>query len=163
MGSAADARFRVGGNGEQLDRGGEVAGLIAEIVKRDVQARRERERVERRRRIPVLLLLLLLLSGFGTWNFLRITAPTPVPLIQTEQAARAQLYLISTSLDAWRAEQGRLPTTLSEAGLDMRGVSYSLEAGRYILVAEHGGVQVTFREGQDRSPFAAALGVAGES
>lgn len=161
MSSAADSRFHLTGGGDKLERSGEVAGLIAEIVQRDAQARRERERQVKRRRIPVLMFMLVLLVGFGTWNFLRITKPPVVPPVQTERAARAQLYLIASSLDAYRDARGRLPSTLAEAGLDARGVQYTMEAGRYVLVAQHGVMQVTFREGQDKTPFAAALGPGG--
>lgn len=163
MSSAADPRMRADRNTENMGRGEEVAGLIAEIVQRDVQARRERDRVVKRRRVPVLTFLLVLLVGFGTWNFLRITKPPVVPAAQVEQSARAQLYLIASSLDAYRTERGRLPSTLAEAGLDARGIEYTLEAGRYLLVARHGTSQVTFREGQDKTPFAAALGFGGGS
>lgn len=161
MSGAADTRFPLPGQADGPERGGEVAGLIAEIVQRDAQARRERERRDMRRRLPVLLCLLVLLTGFGTWNFLRITKRPTLPPVQVEQAARAQLFLIASSLDAYRAEHGELPGSLDDAALDAAGVEYRVEGGRYELVARLGAWQLTFREGQDRRPFAAALGVGG--
>ena len=153
--------------GWQLDgsstanRGQEVAGLIAEIVQRDVDTRRARAVQRRKLHVPVLLVLFLALAGFGAWNFVRITAPPEIPATQIEAAARARLYLISASLDAYRRERNTLPATLAEAGLDSGGIVYSLEAGRYMLVAQYGSVRVTYREGQDKKPFAASLRVGG--
>jgi hypothetical protein len=148
-------------DGSTVNRGQEVAGLIAEIVQRDVDARRERARQRRNLHIPVLLVLFLTLAGFGTWNFLRITTPPEIPAAQIEAAARARLYLIGASLDAYRRERNTLPSTLAEAGLDSDGITYSLESGRYMLVAQYGSVRVTYREGQDKKPFAASLRVGG--
>ena len=122
-----------------------------------------REREVKRRRVPVLLCLLILLSGFGTWNFLRITRPPVLPAVQAEQAARAQLFLIASSLDRYREERGRLPVSLAQAGLDATGVEYRLEGGRYRLVARTGPMRITLREGDDKTPFAAALGIGGDS
>lgn len=162
MSGAAGTRTRAGAMTENLERGGEVAGLIAEIVKRDAHARRAREGEARRRRVPVLLFLFVLLAGFGTWNFLRITQPAELPVVQAERAARAQLFLIASSLDRYRQDQGRLPSSLEEAGLDATGVEYRLEGGRYLLIVR-APTQVVLREGQDKTPFAAAFGIGGDS
>lgn len=143
---------------DALERGGQVADLIAEIVRKDVPTKAE----VARRRLPFLLILLALFGGFGTWNFLRITAPPAIPTVQTERATRAQLYLVSSSLDSWKRDHGQLPATLAEAGLDMSGMSYERVDGRYVLIAENGPVRLTYREGQDKAPLAAALGVGGD-
>jgi hypothetical protein len=143
------------------NRGQEVAGLIAEIVQRDVDARHARASQHRKLHVPVMVVLFVILAGFGTWNFLRISKLPEIPAAQIEAAARGRLYLIAASLDAYRREHNTLPATLAEAGLDSDGIVYSLEAGRYMLVARYGSVRVTYREGQDKAPFAAALRVGG--
>jgi hypothetical protein len=148
--------YQIDGRGG-ANRGEEVAGLIAQIVRRDVETRRARANVRSRRHIPILVVIFIALTGFGAWNFLRITEPAAIPQDQSEAAARARLYLISSSLDAYRLERGRLPATLVEAGLDANGVSYNIESGRYTLVAQYGNVRVTYQEGQDKAPFAAAM------
>jgi hypothetical protein len=140
-----------------VNRGQEVAGLIAEIVQRDSDGRSAKAIQKRNLHVPVMLVLFLILAGFGVWNFLRISAPPEIPVVQVEAAARARLYLTSSSLDAYRRERGTLPATLAEIGLDNDGMTYSLEAGRYTLVAQYGTVRVSYREGQDKAPFAGAL------
>lgn len=158
----AGSRFPGSGSGAEHGRGQEVAGLIAEIMQRDVDARRaSAEQQQKKRRIPVMMVLLVALIGFGTWNFIRITEPPVIPQAESEDAARASLYLIASSLDAYRTRFGRLPTSLAEAGLEKAGVSYSLQGGRYILVARYGAISVTLQDGQDRTMFARSLRAGG--
>jgi hypothetical protein len=155
----AGAGYRLDG-AESMERGAQVAGLITDILNSDAA---KRAAPPQKRRFPTMIVLLVLFTSFGVWNFIRITADPNVPVVQTERAARAQLFLVSSALDTWRNEQGRLPRSLEEAGLDMRGVSYVVTDGRYELNAVHGLVRLRYREGQDKAPLAAALGIGGES
>lgn len=146
--------FRLDGAGVGPDRNTEVANLIAEIVEKD----RVREPRPRRRRAHLLPILLVVLSALGLWNFMRITAVPQLPESEAEASARAALYLISASLDEYRRTHGALPSSLEAAGLDTEGVIYEIEASRYVLRTEYGRVRITYHEGQNKAPFAAALG-----
>jgi hypothetical protein len=147
-------------------QGGEVAHLIADIVRRESAQRADRERQQAKPpkgKAPALVVLLAVLVAFGVWNAIQIRRVPLPPPAQVEVAARASIYLTASALDSHRRTRGGLPASLEEAGLDVAGLSYRVEAGRYVLTMLTSVQTHVYREGEDLAPYAAALGVAGES
>ncbi len=148
--------FRIDTSAFDRDRHPQMPPPVSETVVSDDGAHR---RFPRRRRYRILPVLLVAISALGVWSFVRATALPVVPAAEAETSARAALYLIANSLDDHRRNHGVLPASLTELGVDIEGVSYRIEANRYVLKAAHDRLRITYREGQDKAPFAAGLGV----
>lgn len=110
-------------------------------------------KVERR----LLTVLLLVFIGVGAWNIRVLTATQTLSPSQTVADLEASIYLAAKTIDAELEDQGSLPLTLNELGIDDDGLTYRTTEGGYELEVRVGRHTVSYRSGEDFSRFEAAF------
>ena len=110
----------------------------------------ERRRRQDERRRPYWLVGVLLLITAWLWLFppssLRVDPPEPQPIQQEEEALRFAMYVQAQRIRAFRADNGRLPDRLEEAGPPLPGMRYTVLAdGLYQLTGETDRLTLTYQ------------------
>lgn len=86
-------------------------------------------------RIPVVVIVSLLFVTVVTHNVRAWTPdPAPQPVAMQERTAQVSLLVAGQRVEAFRAEHGRLPASLEEAGLPATTLQYQVDGDRYRLV-----------------------------
>ena len=105
----------------------------------------------------VVLVVLLLLNG---WIWVdrpaRLVgeAPPTWSEAERERALRFHLYVQGQKLEAYRAEHGRLPEVLDDAGTPLPGIRYQAAGSRsWELLGESGQVRILLRASQPMGEF----------
>ena len=103
-------------------------------------------------RPPVLAGVALAFVGVVIWNFFVFMeeAPPPPPT-QEETVLPANLYIAAQSIEAFRSENGRLPSDLEEVGLPTESFRYRITGSNYELTAVgvHGTQEFRADEGME--------------
>jgi hypothetical protein len=107
-------------------------------------------------RAPFMIGLLILLAGLTIGN-LRPAAPPPAD--DDEAAARFTIYLTAETIEAYRDSAGTLPSGLEQVGLADDDLTYAVRDGSYTLTARVGDATVTYVDGEDLAPYAAAYDI----
>jgi hypothetical protein len=84
------------------------------------------------------------------WLFLR---PAPEPPQLQEASLRLRMFVEIEHIDRFRSANGRLPTSLIEAGGDSVGLTYTPSGRGYILIGKNGAIRVTYRSGTQPESF----------
>ena len=112
----------------------------------------------RRSRAPLLALVtvpaFVVLTVFNIWS-VRETGPA-FTAAQDEGAGRFAIFVVQRQLEAFRTMHGRLPATLSEVDPQERTVRYHTNGSSYVLTVDAGRTVLTFREGDDLTPYQTA-------
>ena len=99
-------------------------------------------------RLQVLVPLLLLLGGLTATLVLRpawFFIPAPVESAPLRDARlRVLMYLQIDRIEQFRSSQGRLPSSLSEAGADTAGLRYTPSSSSYSVTGSAGGASITY-------------------
>jgi hypothetical protein len=101
--------------------------------------------------VAVLLVSLAGVVGRAVW-----IQRQPVVLAsqdRLDRSVRASVYLAVRVVENYRAQHGRHPSTLGEAGEEDLDVTYTLQGETYTVTASVGGVSATYRSGDDLAPF----------
>jgi hypothetical protein len=135
-----------------------------------IEAYQEVVRSEREKRVsgPLLepepprrrfaLLMALMAAGLAAllvlqpaWLF--SSAPPPEPPAVQEASLRLTMFRAIELINAYRAVQGRLPTTLAEAGADTTGLRYERTADGYTVTGTNGPRTLTYTWPADPHEF----------
>ncbi|HEX6643046.1 MAG TPA: hypothetical protein VF037_00095 [Gemmatimonadales bacterium] len=134
--------------------------LQADAEKREKEAAAPPPRARRRRMHPIATLSLLLLVIVGgyvviaqpTWVFERGAPPESVTV--QEASLRLAMAMQFQRIERFRAQSGRLPTTMEEAGPVMPGVRYQARhPDGFTLTGTNGSVTLTLQSTQSVSAF----------
>lgn len=108
---------------------------------------------------PVLVVLSLLFVGVGVWNvrWLQDARSPAFSEGQVEESLRATIFLTVVGLEAHRSRTGAYPPTLEAVGLDDPALEYRLEGDRFVLVGPQVDPPLSYRTGEDLTPFELAL------
>jgi hypothetical protein len=126
----------------------------------DAEARNARRDREKRRNpayawATVLVggaLLAYLWTARPAWVF--VTAEAPAMTAEEEEATlRFALYLERNRIDAFQQREGRLPTSLDEAGPVETGVDYLREGSSFALEGRRGALQLRLSAAMDSDSF----------
>jgi hypothetical protein len=79
--------------------------------------------------------------------------PTPESLVVREASLRISVANAAQHIERYRQRTGRLPATLAEAGAHESGLDYEPASTVYKLMADTGGVRVTYDSGQPLAQF----------
>ena len=79
--------------------------------------------------------------------------PTPESLVVREASLRISVANAAQHIERFRQRTGRLPATLAEAGAHEGGLDYEPASSVYKLLADTGGVRVTYDSGQPLTQF----------
>jgi hypothetical protein len=79
--------------------------------------------------------------------------PTPESLVVREASLRITVANAAQHIERFRNRTGRLPTTLGEAGAHESNLDYEPANAVYKLLADTGGVRVTYDSGQPLTQF----------
>jgi hypothetical protein len=132
--------------------GQEAAELVAATLKHAA----EREQAAKAKRppkqqpkwmLPVGLnlgvLAAYLLIAPPAWVVMNPIAPPPEP--QQVEGLRTAMYFATTRIDNFRIQNGRLPSSLAEAGVSYQGIDYTPQGdSTYVLVSSVGEETVVF-------------------
>ena len=113
-----------------------VRSLVTEFAEEKVKER-ELEVRQRRRRKNTLLVPGLVVACLGAWllPFPRpASAAQSQPIGFTMASGRLTLLLAARRIETFRARHRRLPSTLTDAGIDERGMSYTPSRGATFIV-----------------------------
>ncbi|MFN8647441.1 MAG: hypothetical protein U0104_11800 [Gemmatimonadales bacterium] len=106
---------------------------------------------------PFWILMLSLAAGLGAtlvlqpeWLFPKV-APEP-PALQ-EASLRVRMYVEIDHIEAFKAQEGRLPATLLEARGDTTGLTYAPGEGGYSLTGRNGSISLTYASSQAPREF----------
>lgn len=86
-------------------------------------------------RVPVVAIVSLLFVTVVAHNVQAWTPdPVPQPVAMQQRTAQVSLLVAGQRIEAFRDENGRLPTSLEEAGLPGAGLQYEVDGDSYRLV-----------------------------
>lgn len=141
-------------------RGQEAADAVAAVLKhaaeRDAAARAKiPPKPQSRWALPVGInlgvLALYLLAFTPDWVTVDpIPAPDPAARVES---LRLAMYIQVKQIEAYRIENGRLPTTLAEAGTVVPGVDYVPQGTTYLLIATAGETVLRYESSQSADDF----------
>ena len=94
-------------------------------------------------------LLFVLVTQPG-WLFPRPPEETPA---LREASLRVRMFVEIDRVERFRADSGRLPRTLVEAGSDTSGLTYLPTEGGYTLSGVNNGLSLTYRSGTSPREF----------
>lgn len=117
-----------------------------ERQKKEIKAEARRRRLKKARRVAVGATWIgIAYIWVGTPGWLTIDPP-PVPTVAEESnALRFNLYLQAQRVEAYRAERGRLPYVLDEAGPRFRGMEYRRRDNRqYQIIGRSDRVELQY-------------------
>ena len=146
----------------RLSRPDLAAQFVADIVKQRVEDARERKREvvrdrERHQRRPWLLVLIPLFFVLFGWNMLAAgSTPAVFSRAEREASLRFRIYLAAQGVKAFRDSAGYLPPDLPTIGIFEDRIAYVPDGTLYAIVGSEGGLQLTYRSGEDLQPYAAA-------
>jgi hypothetical protein len=113
---------------EEHERARALAEVLRDQAERIDTAREAEERRYRRARTRRMVLVGTWLGAAYVWIFspswTNIQPAERPPISQEARALRLNLFLETQAIEAYRAERGRLPYVLQEAGPPFRGVEY---------------------------------------
>jgi hypothetical protein len=124
------------------------------------QAEEERRRREQSRSSPIIAVGLTIILAVGV--YVAVERPTWIfpqaPLVESPEVQEASLRIgmatTAQRIERFRAAQGRLPRTLSEAGSSASGIVYELRPGsQYLLRGTNGSVRLTLSSTDSLRPF----------
>jgi hypothetical protein len=81
------------------------------------------------------------------------TPPTPESLVVREASLRISVANAAQHVERFRQRTGRLPASLVEAGAHEGGLDYEPASTVYKLLADTGGVRVTYESSQPLAQF----------
>jgi hypothetical protein len=81
------------------------------------------------------------------------TPATPESLVVREASLRISVANAAQHIERFRQRTGRLPATLGEAGAHESGLDYEPASTVYKLLADTGGVRVSYDSGQPLAKF----------
>jgi hypothetical protein len=94
--------------------------------------------------------LLVILVAQPRWLFPRPPEETPA---LSEASLRVRMFVEIDRVERFRADSGRLPRTLVEAGADTSGLTYTPVEGGYTLSGVNQGLSLTYRSGTPPREF----------
>jgi hypothetical protein len=94
--------------------------------------------------------LLIILVAQPRWLFPRPPEETPA---LSEASLRVRMFVEIDRVERFRADSGRLPRTLVEAGADTSGLTYTPAEGGYTLSGVNNGLSLTYRSGTPPREF----------
>ena len=109
-----------------------------------------------RRRLQLVLLLILVppLAALSMWNIIRSRGqPEVVTVAEETQDARFTLFVISQEIDAYIDSSGAPPLNLRQLDADEEEVQYLRVGNSYLLVYRTDNVELSYRPGDDLTPF----------
>ena len=124
-----DRRIDIGnGDGERrLERAEALAAVMRREAEKAIAQRQARPK--RFTMGPGFLFVVAGLNAyvwFGAPAWLHPAPPPPIPMEQLDSSLRLTMYVQSQRIEAFRIENGRLPTTLEEAGSPLAGMEYTI-------------------------------------
>ena len=134
--------------------------LVADAAKREKEQATRPAGPPRRRLHPVVVLSLLILVGVGAyvgiarpaWIFERGAPAEPVSM--QEASLRLAMAMQFQRIERFRAQSGRLPTTMEEAGPVMPGIRYQARhPDGFTLTGTNGTVTLTLQSTASLSAF----------
>jgi hypothetical protein len=105
----------------------------------------------------LLTFLLLAFVGLWAWNVRIMNQAAQVKPGLEQASMEACIYVAALTLDAELQDTGRLPESLVELGVDREGLTYRPRGSEYELTARAEDQSVSFRSGEDLSPYEAAF------
>ncbi len=131
---------------------------VDEIMRREAEERAARPPPTRSRSwVPILVPLFAIFAGLVGWNIYRAVREVEVfPPAQERAADLFTIYLIQQSIQSYRDSTGEFPPNLGVLGADDEGVEYTVRDTTYVLTIATDSMPVSYRSGQDVSPFQAA-------
>jgi hypothetical protein len=94
--------------------------------------------------------LFVILVTQPRWLFPRPPEETPA---LSEASLRVRMFVEIDRVERFRADNGRLPRTLVEAGADTSGLTYTPAEGGYTLGGVNNGLSLTYRSGTPPREF----------
>ena len=120
---------------DEAERARAVAEFLRHQEERAGLARREEVRRERTTRVRRGALLGAWLGVAYIWlgspSWLAIEPPPPQSVTDEARSLRMSVFFQSQKIEAYRAERGRLPYVLEEAGPPFGGIEYRRKDGRF--------------------------------
>lgn len=130
---------------------------VEEIMAREAEEAARPPPARRRSRIPILVPLLVILAGLVSWNIHRAVREVEVfPPAEVRAADLFTIYLIQQAIQSYRDSTGQLPPDLAVLGVDDEGVNYTVRDRTYVLSIANDSLPISYRSGQDVSPFETA-------
>lgn len=131
---------------------------VDEIMRREAEEVAARPSPTRPRSwVPVLVPLLVILAGLLGWNIHRAVRELEVFTPEEEHAAELfTIYLVQQAIESYRDSTGSLPQNLAVLGAEDEGVNYVVNDTAYALRINESSAPISYRSGQDVSPFEAA-------
>lgn len=151
------------GDPHKLQRPDLAAQMVADILKQRIEDVKEtkaavRATLPRRRNWKRWLVgLIPAFCGLTAWNVMRAGAE-PQVFTPDELAAslRFKVYVAVQGIRAFRDSAGTLPQSLQQIRMADAGIAYVRSDTTYVIVGTAGGVHVTYRKGDDLTPYAGA-------
>jgi hypothetical protein len=137
-------------------RAEQVGSLVQEFYEERGKEAAEAKAAARPRHNRPLFTILVAVLCVIVWALPYMVEITPPPVSEQviEDGTRVTMYLASLDVSRFRAANGRLPTVLSEAGVDHDGLAYNRTSdSTYDIVAHVNGHDVTFHSTMARNEF----------
>ncbi len=95
------------------------------------------------------------------WNvFLLQASADPLSPVETQRSEGVLVFVATQAVEGFRADNGRLPAALSEAGIDAPGLVYRVGPDGFSIESAAEGAPVKFEQGQAVDGFLIDLGIA---
>jgi hypothetical protein len=103
----------------------------------------------------------IVFAGVLAWNVVLLRASAePLSPVETRRSEGVLVFVATQAVEGYRAEHGRFPSSLSEAGIDTPGLVYSVRPDGFSIASAAEGSPVRFEKGQQVDGFLIDLGIA---
>ena len=157
------AETRAARESHRLSRPDLAAQMVADILKekiedaKEVKAAAAAARPRRRHARRWLLALIPAFIALSAWNVLRAGAqPQVFTPDELTASLRFKIYLAVQGIRAFRDSAGTLPQSLAQIHMADDGLAYVRADTSYVIVGTAGDTHVTYRHGDDITPYAGA-------
>jgi hypothetical protein len=118
--------------------------------------RRRRHQSRSQGNQPLMLGILALVSGYlwlGQPSFLEPKPLDPISAELSEASLRIEMSIFIGKIVQYQADNGRLPSSLSDAYMDRPGFLYQAEADGFSIEGAEGAINLEYNSGQDVIDF----------
>lgn len=138
-----------------------AAGELVEEVQSTIRDDEPETAEERGPSLARPIALGIVFVGVMVWNVVLLRANAdPLSAVETQRSEGVLVFVATQAVEGFQAANGRLPATLSEAGIEAPGLVYTVRTDGFSIESATAEAPVKLEQGQDVDGFLIDLGIA---